>query len=277
MFIFFRSRRNRTSDMANTRTTRYSFTKIAPSTESGCAVFTFILVSIVLLGVTLLPQIFIYKTDFTGSNVPVSIGNSSFSSSSFQGVTNITWGTWLACVSNANSTTCTQRDWINNPYTFTIENADNVHVTVQQFWPRVLFLQLIGVMFAVFIVFVLLVRVCCLNMQSERTSYVDPGKEKACNTANLLTASLCVWITIVVICNVVVLYSIHKEMQSLGTGVKTTPALGFWMPVAADLFILIASILVIRFIKYKVAKSKEVVLKYRERKTEALDVSRSRY
>ena len=47
---------------------RNVYKTIAPSSASGYVVLLFNLVSIILLGVTLLPQIFIYETDFTGFN-----------------------------------------------------------------------------------------------------------------------------------------------------------------------------------------------------------------
>ena len=48
-----------------TITIRNVYTTIAPSSATGYLVLLFISVSIILLGITLLPEIFIYETDFT--------------------------------------------------------------------------------------------------------------------------------------------------------------------------------------------------------------------
>lgn len=50
-----------------TITIRNVYTTIAPSSATGYLVLLFISVSIILLGITLLPEIFIYETDFTDS------------------------------------------------------------------------------------------------------------------------------------------------------------------------------------------------------------------
>lgn len=128
---------------------------------------------------------------------------------------------------------------------------------------------------------------CCLSRQAVRYSAanINPGKQSWCNTTNLLTAFLWVWITIVVICSIAVVYSIQKEMQLLGPEVNTQPApgsstptfpvnltltiwrlsfricftIGFWLPVAADAFIFVTVILVVCLVKQNVIKSKEIV------------------
>ena len=105
----------------------------------------------------------------------------------------------------------------------------------------------------------------------------EPKRERVCNLSNFLTFLLWVWVTIVVIGNGVVLKSIQNEMQSLGEGITTKPALGlsislfqmnltltiwllsfrigFWLPVAADGFSLVAAALFIILIRTTVYKS----------------------
>ena len=70
------------------------FETAAPSTTTEVFVFAFILVSVVLLGVTLLPSISIYETDFAGAGLKnLSIGgvhgvtNVSVSSTTFSSTT----------------------------------------------------------------------------------------------------------------------------------------------------------------------------------------------
>jgi len=241
---------------------RFQNVTTSPSRTIKNFVTVFISVSIILLAVTLIPNIpkitgsgvYMYETDFTGTdpNSIVNIGD-------VVEVTQILWGTWNACYKgiNATSTTgtssliCIHAEFVNNPYNFTVEGENNTQATVQQLWIRVLFLQLIGLIFAIFIALLLLVRCFDLKRQSKRLSAAgtDPGKAKVWNFTNILTALLWVWITIIVICNAIVLTLIQKEMQTLGPGVNTKPAPGFWLPVTADAFILVTFFVVIGCIK----------------------------
>jgi hypothetical protein len=61
-------KRRKASESSATVTIRDVFTTIAPSSATGYFILFFILVSIILLGVTLLPKTFIYETDFTDLN-----------------------------------------------------------------------------------------------------------------------------------------------------------------------------------------------------------------
>jgi len=248
-----------------TVTIRNVFRTIAPSSASGYFILFFILVSIILLGVTLLPQIFIYETDFTDLNNLSQIGND-------QGVTKILWGTWQACAVNItsnNTMSCTGDHWISNPYNFTIENGSQVQATVNKLWLEVLFMQLIGLIFAVFIVIVLWMRMYCLARKSTRynrdsaagLALSEPKKERTCNLSNIFAFLLWVWVTIVVIGNGVILTRIQKEMQLLGSGVTTKAALGFWLPVAADGFTLVTAALFVLLVRTRVHQSQEMNIK----------------
>lgn len=258
-------KRRKASESSATVTIRDVFTTIAPSSATGYFILFFILVSIILLGVTLLPKTFIYETDFTDLNNLSQVDSDTK-------VTKILWGTWQACVVNTTSNTtllCTGDHWISHPYNLTIKTGTNFQATVRKLWVQILFLQLVGLIFAVFIVIVLWMRMYLLarrsrqyNRDSAAGLRVEPEKERVCNLSNILAFLLWVWITAVVIGNGIVLTWIQNEMQLLGSGVTTKAALGFWLPVAADGFTLVTAALFFLLIKSKVNKGKEVEMKY---------------
>lgn len=238
-----------------------------PSTAVWTILFGLIIISVILLALTLIPSIAMYETDFSfnGSQSDLNIGN-------FGGVTQILWGTWRACYSSSpTNTLCSGTDLpknLLNPYSFVIESAGTGNsASVKQLWLHVMFLQVIGLIFAAFIGLLLILRrsalICC-GQKVKLDSEGNPKKERTCtqNITNILTGILFLWITIIVILNIVVVLNIKAEMLTLDLGenvsVVTKPAVGFWLPVIADVVTFLVCIVVLFVIRRRVKKDIEM-------------------
>jgi len=213
------------------------------------AIFGLLSVSSILLFIPSLPipGLSIIEVRLMNNN-NISIGN-------FEGVTRISYGTWMACYYNKEGDHCTPRTLPGQPYTFTVVNNNTGdEFSSNTLWSQGLAIQLWGFIFTLIVTAFLLLYYHFIKRRS-KAQIEEPNRHASTATpqlfrlplTHLITVSLFIPILIIITTECIISDVIQNEITSAlsdeFTDVAVGVAGGFWLNVVVVvLFIFVVAL-----------------------------------